>query len=369
MQYVRPVPISATSRVQSITPMPQARRMISFRPMSQSPPPFESVRQQARLGPFEDVFVPHTPSSGGPASLPLLARGIALLSITQLREILREYSLPTGGNKQVLVSRLMIFLDTFGQNQPNLISEFSSRLKTILSSTNHDTASSAPSTPEEVPPVDTAPMESVRDVLNVSPSCLFRPVPGAPLPVGPIQIPAPIGFRTSFAIPSAPGEGMVPILQFVPSVTDVMVRRLTLQVGGVVSSLRDNTLWCDLTDSTKRQTNVTLLQMDPCIPLVMIVRWMARVPLLELAQKIVMERESAPEIGRRATMTPVGLCPLTKKLIARPARGVKCLHADCFDLTGFLSYALKHNSWICPICHNMLTAEDLRVDSNYFQLR
>lgn len=369
MQSIRPVPISATSRVQSVTPMPQAQRLIRFRPMAQSPPPFAGARNESRFSTFEDGIIPR-PQSHGTGNMPLLARGISLLSITQLREILREYSLPTGGNKQVLVNRLLIFLDTFGQNQPNLISQFSARLKSVLSVDNPEVATSTPSTPQETQTLMSAPVDSLRDLLQQSPSSLLRPVPDLTVPVGPISVPGPnvVGFRTSFMVPLPPRDGLVPILQLSPATHDTLLRRVTLQVGGVVSSLPDNALWVDLGDFVNRQTNVTLLQADPVVPLIIFVRWMTRVPLLELAQKIVVERESAPEIGRLSGTVRPGVCPLTKKLIARPARGVRCMHGDCFDLTGFLCYAIKNNSWVCPICHNRLTAEDLRVDPNYFKL-
>jgi hypothetical protein len=103
------------------------------------------------------------------------------------------------------------------------------------------------------------------------------------------------------------------------------------------------------------------------VPIVVFIRWMQRVALADLTQRILTERAFAIQYGHSRT-PPNGVCPLTRKLIARPARGVKCQHDDCFDLTGFLSYAIKTNSWTCPICHMPLIAEDLRVDPNYFKI-
>ena len=134
---VRPVPLNASNRVQSITPRPQVRRTSQFRPMSSSPPPFE-LSGQSRLSRFEDIFGSVTQSGSHPANIALLARGVSLLSITQLRDLLRDFSLPTGGNKHLLVNRLIIYLETFGQNQQNLLAQFSAKLKRLLSVETED---------------------------------------------------------------------------------------------------------------------------------------------------------------------------------------------------------------------------------------
>jgi hypothetical protein len=350
-------------RVQSISPMPQVHHSPIARPISHSPPPFRPTPFQASSPSFEDPLHSGPGLGSQPTSVPLLARGISLLSITQLRELLREYSLPTGGNKQGLVNRLVIFLETFGQTQPNLVNQFSGKLKALLAVD--------PEEPPRVadcgfgpPAAETAP-EAAR-VSIASPSCLFEATDAA-IPFGPllIQIPQMLGYQHPFTLPLPPGE-VVPILQFAPVPPGVPIRKLSIQIGGVFTTFVDSVLWLDVREFVNRQAVVQLLQIDPAVSVVAFIRWMQRVPLPDLAQRILSEREFAVPRGHARTR-PNGVCPLTRKLIARPARGVKCQHDDCFDLTGFLSYAMKTNSWACPICHMRLVAEDLRVDPNYFR--
>jgi hypothetical protein len=351
--------VASAHRVQSISPMPQVHHSPITRPVSHSPPPFRPTPP-----PFEDAVR----SGQGPLpqamGVPLLARGISLLSIAQLRELLREYSLPTGGNKHGLVNRLVIFLETFGQTQPNLLNQFSGKLKALLAVG-----------PEEQPGAAEAPLGPPRPeaaaaaprVPAGSPSCLFEAT-GAVFPFGPllIQIPQMLGYQHPFTLPLPPGD-FVPILQFASVAAGVPIRKLSIQIGGVFTTFVDGVLWLDVSEFVNRQAVVQVLQADPPVSVVAFIRWMQRVPLSDLAQRILTEREFAVPHGH-ARVRPNGVCPLTRKLIARPARGVKCAHDDCFDLTGFLSHAMKTNSWACPICHMRLTAEDVRVDPNYFRL-
>ena len=110
---VRPISLTPNHRVQSITPRPQMSRTHVPKPISRSPTPYE-LNPSQKLNLLEDIFSDTSPSgtSTQPTNIALLARGISLLSITQLRDLLREYSLPTGGNKHILVNRLIIFLKT-----------------------------------------------------------------------------------------------------------------------------------------------------------------------------------------------------------------------------------------------------------------
>jgi hypothetical protein len=300
-----------------------------------------------------------------PENIALLARGISLLSITQLRDLLREYSLPTGGNKHILVNRLIIFLETFGQNQQNLLSQFATKLKIMLAV--------EPEEPQAVMRLDDQPTHQLPTDISArlfssSPSCLFDTLPHIPAVFGPVMIHVPhlIGYQHNFSLGEAPPDA-VPILQFCTLFADGFIRRLTIQLSGIFTTLRDNVLWLDVSEFLGRQGNVQIVQMEPPMPLVLVIRWMRPLPLLELAQKIITERESAPEVSTAAVLPMNGVCPLTRKIIARPARGVKCAHPDCFDLTGFLGCATKSSSWVCPICHGLLRAEDLRIDCNYFR--
>jgi hypothetical protein len=366
---MRPRIVNLTSmgsahRVQSISPMPQVHHSPIARPVSHSPPPFRPSGFPPSSPSFEDPVHSGPGLWSQPTSVPLLARGISLLSITQLRELLREYSLPTGGNKQGLVNRLVIFLETFGQTQQNLLNQFSGKLKSLLA-VDPDEQSHVAEPPFAAAAPEAAP--AAARVTAASPSCLFEAT-DAEIPFGPLLIPIPqmLGYQHPFTLPLPPGD-FAPILQFASVVPGVPIRKLSVQLGGVFTTFVDSVLWLDVSEFVNRQAVVQVLHIDPAVSVVAFIRWMQRVPLPDLAQRILSEREFAVPHGH-ARARPNGVCPLTRKLIARPARGVKCQHDDCFDLTGFLSYAMKTNSWVCPICHMRLAAEDLRVDPNYFRV-
>ncbi|KAJ3440484.1 tonalli isoform b [Anaeramoeba flamelloides] len=55
-------------------------------------------------------------------------------------------------------------------------------------------------------------------------------------------------------------------------------------------------------------------------------------------------------------------CPLSKKRISVPARGLKCKHLQCFDLGAFIRHAEMTKKWVCPCCSQPITLQDLVVD-------
>jgi len=59
------------------------------------------------------------------------------------------------------------------------------------------------------------------------------------------------------------------------------------------------------------------------------------------------------------------LDPVTLLRIRTPAKGTGCLHRDCFDLTTFLSFCSQLNVWVCPVCLEPCSFDDLRVDGLY----
>ncbi|KAH7719726.1 SP-RING zinc finger domain containing protein [Aphelenchoides avenae] len=56
------------------------------------------------------------------------------------------------------------------------------------------------------------------------------------------------------------------------------------------------------------------------------------------------------------------ICPITKKRIVDPARGVNCGHLECFDISAYFSKQIDKPFWDCPICQKRLPAEDQRID-------
>lgn len=350
------------------TQMPQISLVSPFDPLSQSPPSYDSINSNSIISNLDTANGPLQSSS-----IVLIARGISLLSISQLRQFLREYSLPTGGGKHALVDRLVIFLETFGPAQPNLYLQFSLKLKKYLSIDINSDSDQHNTSDEEID--QQVPHELIKKIYSASPTCLFRPIEchnndnHLSPPFGPVIIhPNNPIVQLDFTLPAAP-INTVPILQFTPVENQsIYIKKLTFQLCGSIITLRDNILWCDLTENQNQDGIIEIKAMDPPVPIVVLIRWMEKISIQQLAQKIIEDRDPAPEVPITPGHPPSQICPLTRKLILRPARGIKCNHPDCFDLTGFLCYSIKKHIWQCPICHLDLQAEDLRIDPNFFKV-
>ncbi|KAH7719713.1 MIZ zinc finger family protein [Aphelenchoides avenae] len=62
------------------------------------------------------------------------------------------------------------------------------------------------------------------------------------------------------------------------------------------------------------------------------------------------------------TFKPLSLiCPIMKKRIVHPARGVNCNHMECFDLSAYLGSQISKPFWECPVCSKPLPAAELRT--------
>ena len=55
-------------------------------------------------------------------------------------------------------------------------------------------------------------------------------------------------------------------------------------------------------------------------------------------------------------------CPLSFARIDVPCRGSRCAHAQCFDLRSFLAFAERFHRWSCPVCEDVVSFDELRVD-------
>ena len=130
--------------------------------------------------------------------------------------------------------------------------------------------------------------------------------------------------------------------------------------------MSDNGFWKDISDFANRQFTFQVLSIDPDphSSIIFIIRQLQKVPVIDLINEII-DKPSPPEIVVEHPLNPI--CPLTKKIIFHPSRSVRCDHPECFDLSGFLCYSLKNNTWQCPICHKPLRPEDLRIDPYFFQ--
>lgn len=56
-------------------------------------------------------------------------------------------------------------------------------------------------------------------------------------------------------------------------------------------------------------------------------------------------------------------CPLSQMRIAIPARGVNCLHLQCFDLAFYLTCNSRRETWQCPVCSKTTRFDKLVVDA------
>ncbi|KAJ3427568.1 tonalli isoform b [Anaeramoeba flamelloides] len=56
------------------------------------------------------------------------------------------------------------------------------------------------------------------------------------------------------------------------------------------------------------------------------------------------------------------ICPLGRKRITIPSKGINCGHIQCFDLECFLRFAIENQNFNCPFCEKVLKVEDLIID-------
>lgn len=76
---------------------------------------------------------------------------------------------------------------------------------------------------------------------------------------------------------------------------------------------------------------------------------------------IVVSKSRDPDI--QATSTVMSLkCPLSTLRIDLPVRGIQCRHNQCFDATSYLQLQEQGPTWLCPICNNSATFDNLAVD-------
>ena len=289
----------------------------------------------------------------GPSNIALLSRGLQLLSIKQLRQLLREYSLPTGGNKKMLVERLVMFLETFAPTQQNLLIQFSLKLKKLLSFENMKDATEA-SKP------DSLPQDLIDSILKRSPSPLFEVTTENPI-LGPIIVP-PQYPSEYFEIPQGTNQTLVPVLQIVPVDQAQVLKKVVFQMDGQYNTFTEPVFSAALPNLSAKNGVIQILNVEPAIPVVLVVTMLKRIPVAKLVD-YVLSKDPAPTIECESNLS--GICPLTRKILVHPVRSIKCQHAECFDLTGYLAYACQYNNWICPICRKPISITDLAIDVDY----
>lgn len=351
-------PTSPNAINQSVSPMPQVSRPNGFSGVSAPQSVGDSNPSNRRNNQIED-FVGGN-NSAQPTNIGLLSRGLQLLSITQLRELLREYSLPTGGNKQSLVNRLIIFLETFGPTQQNSLVQFSLRLKKLLSAENR----SEETEKETESPMLLLPPE-ISQRFSTSPSALFEISDKDHLAYGPVMIQSKLPSEIiEFSLPPSNSKN-IPILQFAPVFPDSPLKTIKIQLLTNVMELSDPALWCPVKEMVNKPITFQVLSTEPNVPIIAVVQWMKRVSLSTIVKQI-FDKEPLPYYQPNPGEEINGICHLTHKILTQPCRSIHCKHANCIDLTGFISASIATNVWQCPICHQSINVEDIRCDPNYF---
>lgn len=60
--------------------------------------------------------------------------------------------------------------------------------------------------------------------------------------------------------------------------------------------------------------------------------------------------------------------PLTKLRMNLPARGVDCIHLQCFDAMQFLQMNEQKQTWSCPLCKKKIKFENIEVDEFFLNM-
>jgi hypothetical protein len=95
-----------------------------------------------------------------------------------------------------------------------------------------------------------------------------------------------------------------------------------------------------------------------------------------LSQRLVVADQSIAKIKRSfsqrcaMSVTPPNddkmnislVCPMSRRRIMLPARGIDCTHIQCFDLEAYLRVNAERCIWMCPICDKPALFEGLEVD-------
>lgn len=269
----------------------------------------------------------------------LISRSFALLDIAQLRSLLSLFALPTTGTKSQLIRRLIIFVETFGPRQRYIIPQIQMQLHLFLSG---------------APPADAPP-----DPPPDAPCFIFRRSERADLCFGPIAI-GPGDAPLEFAAPDAGGAHRILCVRALSDAPPL--RRVALEISGARVEMDARRMWLRLPDGAQSAQRIRVLEADPPAAVAVCVRWMALRPVGELLRALRARGAPPPQSVELRPHREAAICPFSRKVMCHPARGVRCAHRDCFDLSHFIGTALMTNRWQCPFCEGEISPEDLRID-------
>ncbi|XP_026819603.1 E3 SUMO-protein ligase PIAS3-like [Rhopalosiphum maidis] len=60
--------------------------------------------------------------------------------------------------------------------------------------------------------------------------------------------------------------------------------------------------------------------------------------------------------------------PLTMQRMKLPARGVECVHLQCFDAISFLRMNEQKQTWLCPLCKKRVKFENIEIDEYFLKI-
>ncbi|XP_015041515.1 E3 SUMO-protein ligase PIAS3-like isoform X2 [Drosophila pseudoobscura] len=92
-----------------------------------------------------------------------------------------------------------------------------------------------------------------------------------------------------------------------------------------------------------------------------------RIMAAESVQKMFLLDDAVRMTPHMPTMISLK-CPVGKKKIQLPCRGLNCSHFLCFDAGAYLEMNERLNTWECPVCHKGAPFEDLVIDGYFYHI-
>lgn len=298
-------------------------------------------------------------------------KSLRYLKISQLKEILSNYSVPVSGPKKELENRIIRLVETFVDSKSDFWNDFSQVLKLCISQIGEYS--------EIKKDVDKD--EEIDHLKGQIDPQIFRVIDRFKLPISVLFSSEEPEIISSFFILPSLGKPidlkLPPVVSpctyvfqiIVPSnikKTDLTFREFQFSFNDMILSMNPSKKWMILpTQRSQIEYSLTPLSVDPFIPIIAAVKIVRIISTKELTEIIIKTHPLAEKIDF-ITPHPKYICPLTRKVMIHPARGTKCSHGECFDLSGFLAFSIKNNNWNCPICHQNILPDELVIDPFFF---
>ena len=75
-----------------------------------------------------------------------------------------------------------------------------------------------------------------------------------------------------------------------------------------------------------------------------------------------LENTDSDVLSTEDTIVIALICPLSRKILEKPVRGINCTHLDCFDLDAYVKLGYQSFKWSCPICSKFVSQTELKLD-------